>query len=56
AVTRARRQRQKSNRKVIQKGGVIYAVNIRSIVQKREQEEALKATRALLRKKRATIK
>jgi len=56
AVARARRQRQKSNRKVVQKGGVIYAANARSIVQKREQEEALKAARALLRKERATAK
>jgi len=55
AVARARRQRQKGNRKVVQNGGVIYAANARSIVQKREQE-ALKAARALLRKERATAK
>ena len=49
AATQARKERQKSNRKVVQHGGVITAENARLAINQRVEQEAEKAAKAAAR-------
>ena len=56
AATIARQNRQKAGRKVVQKGGVIYASNARLAINKRAENEAEKAERAAAKRERDAVK
>ena len=56
AATQARKERQKSNRKVVQHGGIITAENAWLAINQRVEQEAEKAARAAAKKVKKKVK